>query len=177
MAPDFFRATDGALPAAAISRPFQLAFSMNHSRLLVSIATAIVCTACATKPAQTTPSTSPAPSVASTTPPSKTVKSRDGSYTGEVAGVPVAGSKFSTLQIGMEMGEVQEIMGRGPERFHTYESGKRWIPFYFGNDARRMQVFYKGEGCLIFSSGGAFGGSGGDLLSITHDAAGACYQP
>lgn len=104
-------------------------------------------------------------------------KSRDGSFEGEISGTAVPGSKFAQLQIGMQMDEVQGLFGRAPDRFHTYESGKRWIPFYFGNDARRMQVLYKGEGCLIFTAGGVMGGSGGDLLGIHHDPSGACYQP
>lgn len=54
---------------------------------------------------------------------------------------------------------------------------KLQIPFYFGNDARRMQVLYKGKGCLIFTAGGVMGGSGGDSLGIHHDPSGACYQP
>ncbi len=108
---------------------------------------------------------------------SQTVKSRDGTYDGEIIGKARPGSKFATLKIGMDMQEVQTALGRAPDRLHTYESGKRWIPFYFGNDARRMFVLYKGEGCLTFTGGGAFGGSGGDLIGINHDASGACYQP
>ena len=114
----------------------------------------------------------PAPSV----PGARVVKSRDGSYTGEIIGTPAAGSKFAQLQIGMDTNEAQKIVGRFPDQVHTYESGKRWIPFYFGNDARRMQVLYKGEGCLIFTGGGAFS-SGGDLIQIQVDPSGACYVP
>jgi len=105
------------------------------------------------------------------------VKSRDGTFDGEVVGTARADSKFAKLQIGMQMNEVQDVMGRAPDRLHSYESGKRWIPFYFGNDARRMQVLYKGEGCLIFTAGNVWGGAGGDLIGIHHDASGACYQP
>ncbi|HRB21844.1 MAG TPA: hypothetical protein PLB54_09140 [Nitrosomonas sp.] len=107
----------------------------------------------------------------------KIVKSQDGSFDGEVIGEARAGSKFSGLKIGMQMKEVQDIMNRAPDRSHTYESGKRWIPFYFGNDARRLQVLFKDEGCLIFADGNAWGGAGGDLIQIYHDPSGACYQP
>lgn len=105
------------------------------------------------------------------------VKSQDGSYTGEVSGNAVAGSKFSQLQIGMSTGDVQEVMDRVPDRQHSYESGKRWIPFYGGNDARRMQVLYKGHGCLTFTDGSVWGATGGDLIRIDHDPSGGCYQP
>lgn len=149
---------------------------MVNSRLIVSVA-AILCSACATRQPQSSQASSPAPSTTSSAAAGKEVKSRDGSFSGEVVGSPVAGSKFSKLEIGMQMNEVQEVLGRAPDRLHSYESGKRWIPFYFGNDARRMQVLYKGEGCLIFTGGNVWGSSGGDLIGITHDAKGSCYPP
>lgn len=107
----------------------------------------------------------------------RVVKSRDGSFEGEVIGTPAAGSKFAQLKIGMSMREVQDVMDRAPDRSHSYESGKRWIPFYFGNDARRLQALFRGEGCLVFTDGNVWGGAGGDLIQIQVDASGACYQP
>lgn len=107
----------------------------------------------------------------------RAVKSRDGSFSGEIIGVPANDSHFAKLQIGMQMSEVQTLLGRAPDRFHTYESGKRWIPFYFGNDVRRLQALYKGEGCLIFTHGNVWGGAGGDLIQIHVDPSGICYQP
>lgn len=151
---------------------------MKHARLLLSLGTAVLLAACAS-PQGSSSGSAPAasPSAGSGTPGARAVKSRDGSFEGEVIGTPAAGSKFASLQIGMQMSEVQAAMGRAPDRFHTYESGKRWIPFYFGNDARRMQALYQGAGCLIFSDGNVWGGAGGELISIQHDASGACYQP
>ncbi|MCU0949787.1 MAG: hypothetical protein MUC68_01680 [Burkholderiaceae bacterium] len=157
-------------------------------RSLTCLTVALLCTACATPTTSTAPAGSaPAPAAApaastgaapaASTANVRVVKSRDGSFDGEVAGTPVANSRIGRLQIGMSMTEVQEAMGRAPDRFHTYETGKRWIPFYFGNDARRLQALYKGEGCLIFTHGNVWGGAGGDLIRIDHDASGACYQP
>lgn len=94
-----------------------------------------------------------------------------------IVGTPVAGSGFSKLTIGMDMQATQDVMGRAPDKFHTYESGKRWIPFYFGSDARRMQVLYREQGCLTFTGGNAWGGGGGELVLIEVDPAGSCYQP
>lgn len=140
-------------------------------------ALALVCAGCATT-SQPNQSASTAPAAAPAQDPNtKVVKSRDGSYTGEIVGKPARNARFARLAIGMSMEETQKVMGRAPDQWHTYESGKRWIPFYFGNDARRMQALYKGEGCLIFSSGNIWGGAGGDLIRIEHDASGACYQP
>lgn len=120
------------------------------------------------------------PSAQSTTPAAdgtQSATSRDGSFQGEITGKARPGSRFARLQIGMGMDEVQTLMDRAPDRSHSYESGKRWIPFYFGNDARRLQALYKGEGCLIFTGGNVWGSAGGDLIAIHHDATGACYQP
>ena len=144
---------------------------MQITRLVLLSAIAVFASACATKQG------APAATTAAPASGGQAVKSRDGSFTGEVFGTAAPGSKFARLQIGMQMKEVQDILGRAPDRLHTYESGKRWIPFYFGNDVRRMQVLYAGEGCLVFTDGNVWGGAGGDLVAIHHDSRGACYQP
>jgi hypothetical protein len=154
---------------------------MNLSALLKRIAScaiAVFLGACASNrsPASADPQAPATPSAGGAVGP-RIVKSRDGSFEGEITGRARPDSRFAKLRIGMQMNEVQEVMGRTPDRFHTYESGKRWIPFYLGNDARRMQVLYKGEGCLIFTNGNVWGGAGGDLIGIHHDSSGACYQP
>jgi hypothetical protein len=137
--------------------------------------------ACATPPAGN-PAATPAPATAASKPgpaagPVRIVKSRDGSYDGEVVGTPAPDSKFAQLQIGMSGPEVNTLMGRMPDRSHTYETGKRWIPFYYGNDAIRMQVLFNGEGCLIYATGNRFNLTNPDLIRIEVDPSGACYQP
>jgi hypothetical protein len=159
----------------------------NSPALLALFTAAALLTGCASTsssapapapaPAPTAAAPAPAATATAPAPVGQKVKSRDGKWEGEVFGKARPGSKFSQLQIGMQMNEVQDLLGRAPDRFHTYESGKRWIPFYFGNDARRLQVIYRGEGCLVFTGGNAWGGSGGDLVAIQHDASGACYKP
>src|SRR5205085_12203398 len=69
--------------------------------------------------------------------PTRVVKSRDGSFDGEIVGTPARNSKFSKLAIGMTMDEVTSLIG-GPDNMVRHETGKRWIPFYYGNDAQRM---------------------------------------
>ena len=118
----------------------------------------------------------PAPSAAATEKP-RIVRSRDGTYDGEMVGTAAPGSLLAKVQIGMNGDEVVKVMGRPPTRSHTYESGKRWIPLYFGNDATRMQVLYEGEGCLIYSAGNRFVRTTPDLIRIEFDASGKCYQP
>lgn len=93
-----------------------------------------------------------------------------------VSGTPRPDSKFSKLKTGMQMDEVQEIMGHAPERTNSYETGKRWIPFYFGSDVRRLEALYKEEGCLTFTGGNVWGGSGGELIHIEFDPTGKCFK-
>lgn len=115
-------------------------------------------------------SASTQPAAAGATQPSdvKVVKSRDGRFEGELVGTPKPGSKFSKLSIGMEMGEVTKLIG-GPDNMSANETGKRWIPFYYGNDVTRVQTYYNGEGCLSFTGGNHFGGGGRELVRITAD--------
>ncbi|WP_350152661.1 hypothetical protein [Nitrosomonas sp.] len=149
---------------------------MRFNTISAAITVCLFFSACSTNSTRTeTPSPQEPTPATSTSGETRTVKSRDGSYTGEIIGTPAAGSKFSQLQIGMQTMEIQKMIGF-PDESHSYESGKRWIPFYFGNDARRMQVLYKDEGCLIFTDGGHFN-SGGDLIQIQVDPSGACYEP
>lgn len=147
---------------------------MKKTYKITAILASILFAGCASQSPQNKPSESSTVESKSTT---QTVSSKDGNFKGQIIGSAKPGSKFSKLKIGMDPSEVQEIMGRGPDKQHSYESGKRWIPFYFGNDARRMQVLFKGEGCLIFTNGNVWGGAGGDLITIENDPSGACYQP
>jgi hypothetical protein len=94
------------------------------------------------------------------------VKSMDGSYEGEIIGKIAPGSKFSKVKIGMTIEQVTQQIG-AYQRFERTATGKSWIPYYFGNDAYRWQVSYMGEGCLTFTGGNVFGGSGNQLIMIT----------
>jgi hypothetical protein len=146
------------------------------SSLASALAVVALCAGCSTPGGSNKTGSTTAAAPASSTAAGRVVKSRDGRFEGEIVGTPAPGSKFAKLQIGMDPSEVQDIFGRGPDRSHSYESGKRWIPFYFGNDARRRQMLYKGEGCLVFTDGNIWGGAGGDLIQIVVDPSGACYE-
>ncbi len=150
---------------------------MSISRIVAIAAVSVFCAACSTPSQKSAGPGAATPSASQPQKNARAVKSRDGSFTGEMIGTPAAGSRFAKLQIGMTMNEVQDVLGRSPDRTHSYESGKRWIPFYFGNDARRLQALYKGEGCLIATGGNAWGGGGGELIQIEVDPSGTCYQP
>lgn len=134
---------------------------MGLDRLVAAAAVSLLAASCASAPQQGTPAAEQQAEPAEE----------------QIIGTAAPGSGFSKLTIGMDMDRTQDIMGSAPAKFHSYESGKRWIPFYFGSDARRMQVLYRGEGCLIFTGGNAWGGGGGELIQIENDPSGACYQP
>lgn len=152
---------------------------MKAQKIFAALSVSVLLNACSTAPARTEVSGAQKPTPTAAAPTSagkRVVKSRDGSYDGEIIGSAAADSKFAKLLIGMDLNEVQKIVGRFPDETHSFESGKRWIPFYFGNDVRRIQMLYKGEGCLVFTGGGAFA-AGGDLIQIHVDPAGTCYVP
>jgi hypothetical protein len=154
--------------------------TLSISTLAAAAAVTVFLSACSStsKAPEAQPKAAAASAPAAATPATTTnAKSVDGKYTGEIVGKPAPNSKFAKLKIGMEMSEIQAIMGRSPDRWHGYESGKRWIPFYYGNDARRVQALYKGEGCLIVTGGNIWGGGAGDLIQMSVDPTGACYQP
>ena len=143
---------------------------MSVRFLLVPVIACLVAAGCASQNAS---SGTPAPSSSSSAaPPSdyygpvQKVKSRDGAFEGEVIGTVFPDGKFSKLKIGMLMPEVLALVG-GPDGMSSHETGKRWIPFYFGADARRIEVFYKGEGCLTYTGGNPWGGGDNQLIRIT----------
>jgi hypothetical protein len=134
-------------------------------------------------PAAATPAPAPAPAAKAATPapapagapksteeglpPPKLVKSRDGSFEGELYGTLSPSHKFSKLQFGMGQKEVMDTVGP-PTDQKTYVTGKAWIPFYFGGDRWRHEMFYKGDGRLVFAGGSGYG-QVGYLLKIIVD--------
>lgn len=105
----------------------------------------------------------------------RSVKSQNGQFEGEIVGTPAPNSKFAKVKIGMKMREVSGLIG-APDDMYRHETGKRWIPFYFGNDSQRLQTLYKGEGCLTYTGGNVFGGGENELIRITVDASGRCME-
>jgi hypothetical protein len=97
----------------------------------------------------------------------RTVKGLNG-YEGEIVGVPVAGSKFTQLQIGMPLKQVLDIVGT-PTDQGAYVTGKAFIPFFFGSDRYRHEVVYKGLGRLVFAGSSGFD-TNAHLIWIIHSA-------
>ena len=84
-------------------------------------------------------------------------------------GVPApANSKLAKVTLGMNKQQVSEILGQ-PTDQNSYASGKAFIPFYFGNDARRSSWFYKGIGRVVFADGNAFGGGTSEVVRVDYD--------
>jgi hypothetical protein len=96
-------------------------------------------------------------------------------FEGEITGIPVPGSKFTQLQIGMGMKQVVDIAG-APTDQGAYMTGKAFIPFYFGGDRSRSEFIYKGEGRLIFAGGSIGDLTGGNLVWIINSAAETGYR-
>lgn len=97
----------------------------------------------------------------------KIVKSRDGSFEGEVWGNIPANSKWAKLQIGMEQSEVERILGVSTD-VHSYPTAKAFIPFYYGTDRYRYEVRYRGQGSVSYT-GGSWGAGAGIMMMINYD--------
>ncbi len=95
------------------------------------------------------------------------MKSRDGTFEGEVYGTIPPGSKWSKLQIGMHQSEVERILGV-TANIRAYVTAKAWIPFYFGGDSHRYEAVYAGQGSVAYT-GGSWGGGQGILMMINYD--------
>ena len=48
------------------------------------------------------------------------------------------------------------ILGQ-PTNIKSYQTGKMWIPFYFGPDVMRTDEFYKGVGIVTYTGAGIGG--------------------
>lgn len=95
-------------------------------------------------------------------------------WQGEITGVPVKGSRFTKLKIGMPLQQVFDLIGQ-PTDQGAYVTGKAFIPFYFGSDKVRWEATYKGQGRLIFSNQAGFG-TGQYLTWIIYNANEAGYR-
>jgi hypothetical protein len=83
----------------------------------------------------------------------------------QVVGTPAPNSKFAKLRPGMTHAEVESLIGP-PDKVASHQTGKAWIPFYYGKDAFRIETHYTGEGTLTFS-GSAYGNMKGKLIGVT----------
>jgi hypothetical protein len=105
---------------------------------------------------QTATGTTSSRATSDSSPPSspdvRIVKSRDGSFDGEIIGTPAPHSKFAKVEIGMGKRQVEDLIGR-PDDFDFHSTGKEFIP-YFGGDSHRWETwetYYKNEGRLTYS--------------------------
>lgn len=77
-------------------------------------------------------------------------------------------SPLAKIKIGMTAQEVSNILGM-PTNQTSYATGKAWIPYYYGDDARRTEWSYKGLGRVVFAGGNVFGGGGGRVNRVDYD--------
>jgi hypothetical protein len=92
----------------------------------------------------------------------------DGTSEASMASMP-ASSPLAQVKPGMTFKAVRGVLGP-PTDETSYPSGKAFMPFYFGHDARREEWYYKGAGRVVFAAGNVFGGqSDGDVIRIEYD--------
>lgn len=86
-----------------------------------------------------------------------------------VKGVPAPpNSPLAKVQLGMAKKQVKDLIG-APTDENSYATGKAWIPWYFGNDARRTSYYYKGMGRVVFADGNIFGGGSNEVIRVDYD--------
>ena len=141
---------------------------MKKISLAVLVATTLLISACSgsSSSESNTPSSKPA----ATTQNKAKQAPRGSKITGQIR----PGSKFSKIKLGMSLARVNSTIGKYND-IRKHETGKRWIPFYYGSDVKRMQALYDGEGCLTFNGGNVFGGGGNKLIGINVDPSGQCF--
>ena len=143
----------------------------------VFLALAFMMSGCANQPSATSTSESAsAPSNKPVQSSASAAKTKETRIDGELIGTPAKNSKFAKLHLGQTFREVSDLIG-APDDILRHETGKRWIPYYFGSDAQRLQVYYRNEGCLTYTGGNVFGGGSNKLIRITADPSGACWKP
>jgi hypothetical protein len=92
----------------------------------------------------------------------------------EAAAAPAAAkpippdSPLAKVTVGMTGEQVTQLIGQ-PTNEASYETGKRWIPWYFGDEARRTEWSYKGLGRVVFTGGNVWGGGGGRVTRVDYD--------
>ncbi len=67
-----------------------------------------------------------------------------------------ANAPFAKIKVGMSQGQVHSILGQ-PTDSKVYQTGKMWIPFYFGSDTHRTEELYKGMGKITYTGMGIGG--------------------
>ena len=85
------------------------------------------------------------------------------------AAVPPS-SPLAKIELGMSKKQVRDALGVASDE-NSYATGKAWIPWYFGNDARRTSWYYKGEGRVVFADGNIFGGGTPEVIRVDYDPA------
>lgn len=141
-----------------------------HAGILLTVA---LIQGCATQSAPNKSNETPS---AASKPAETNAQAKDNVGTGKIIGTPAKNSKFAKIQLGLTYRQVTELIGE-PDNMLRHETGKRWIPYYFGSDVQRLQVFYKNEGCLTYTGGNVFGGGTNELIRIISDPKGECWKP
>jgi len=109
---------------------------MKNYKILTIFATLMLLVGCA--------STNKTPDASSTLPESR------------IEGNAPADSPFAQIKLGMSQGQVHSILGQ-PTDSKVYQTGKMWIPFYFGGDTHRTEELYKGVGRITYTGMGMGG--------------------
>lgn len=97
----------------------------------------------------------------------KTPGASSASPESRIEGNVPANTPFAKIKLGMSQGQVHSILGQ-PTDSRVYQTGKMWIPFYFGSDTHRTEELYKGVGKITYTGMG-IGGVNLTVYKATYD--------
>ncbi len=117
---------------------------MKNNKYWIILASLLLSVGCA--------STNKTPAQSASQPTAAAAKAPDSGIIGDIP----ADSPFAKITLGMTQGQVHEILGQ-PSDTKSYQTGKAWIPFYFGPDVMRTDEFYKGVGVITYTGAGVGG--------------------
>lgn len=120
---------------------------MKKAVLILAIMTAAGLTACASSSKQET--------------------AQENATESSIVGNIPATHPLAQVKIGMSQSHVHDILGQ-PTDSNNYQTGKMFIPFYFGNDIMRLEEHYKGIGRITFTGVG-IGGVNFKVFRIVYD--------
>jgi hypothetical protein len=141
------------------------------TRTLLAVLLALLAlVACQTTPQSSTPAAAQDNSLASSPAQPRVHVTGIDDWQGDIVGTPARDSVFKNVQIGMSQRAVVARIGDATDQ-NAYPTGKAWVFMYFGHDAYRHELIYRGFGRLVFASRSATEMADGHLIMIIHDAA------
>jgi hypothetical protein len=125
----------------------------NRLALATSLSVMFLAAACAANK----PAAAPAAASAESEPAAERAAAEPAKAKGKAPNPAPAGSPLAKITNGMADTDVRRILGE-PTSSKSYQTGKQWIPYYYGPDTARTEYIYKGQGRITLTRNRYSGG-------------------